>query len=114
MKVTFLIVILKSAYVLTNIDSKLLDNHVEEKCSYRIHVPMDVQRLCQPSEMFESHPRIIRSSIWINANQFISHHKISEDYPEIHQGNHHSVSRDYPQPNLIRLIRRKVHQEAEN
>lgn len=114
MKVTFLIVILKTTYVLTTLDSNLLDNHEEKECSYTIHMPMDVQSSCRSSEMFQSHPRIIRSSIWTDSNQFISHHKISEDYPETHKGNYHSVSRDYPQPNLVRLVRRKVPEEAEN
>ena len=49
-----------------------------------------------------------RNIIWFDTAHAVSHYKVSEDYPELHQGNHHVISKDYPAPNLVRVT---VHEQ---
>uniref|UniRef100_A0A2A4K0F4 Uncharacterized protein n=1 Tax=Heliothis virescens TaxID=7102 RepID=A0A2A4K0F4_HELVI len=64
-----------------------------------------------PSEGFEKqdvtlvphHSIKRRDTVWLDTAHAVTHYKVSQDYPKLHQGNHHVISKDYPEPNLVRV-----------
>ncbi|PZC81737.1 hypothetical protein B5X24_HaOG212181 [Helicoverpa armigera] len=44
-----------------------------------------------------------RGTVWLDTAHAVTHYKVSQDYPKLHEGNHHVISKDYPEPNLVRV-----------
>lgn len=57
-------------------------------------------------ELIDQGSRRKKRTLW-SSEGVVSHHKVSEDYPEKVQGNRYVVSKDYPLPNLVRVTVRK-------